>query len=189
MENRTFPDHKSVPHIKERRFTVEDFKKVKSFKYKQWKSGINPLSKRKVTIKGRVHSDYGCDTGFSDLSPLEKFDEESFAMYNEETIRILEPIDKAKKDIDLYNKRVDEAISKIKNLSWKETYEFDGILYSIPGIVDSIHRENDCMGEMIVINREYCNSCNRCDSWAGFENGSCGRVTITRQCSKCRLKV
>jgi len=55
-----------------------------------------------------------------------------------------------------YNILIDNIIEKIKHLKkWNDFVEFDGIKYGLNNtVINNIHVEHDCFGEMIFINKE-----------------------------------
>jgi hypothetical protein len=126
--------------------------------YKKWKDGINYKTNRKIKIDGKIHRELkqkfmiytpGCvlfDT-LNGINPHE---------YLKETKEISNAIDVENAIIKDYNKMVDSMIEKIQKLErWNEFIEFEGKCYGIRSkVLNNIHRENDCFGEMIFLKTE-----------------------------------
>ena len=72
------------------------------------------------------------------------------------TIKINNDVDIENDVIKKYNVVIDSIIEKIQKLKkWNEFIEFEGKCYGITcKVVNNIHRENDCFGEMVFIRKE-----------------------------------
>jgi uncharacterized protein YjhX (UPF0386 family) len=74
----------------------------------------------------------------------------------QETNKIINEIDVENAIIKDYNKLVDCIIEKIQKLErWNDFIEFEGKYYGITNkVLNNIHLENDCFGEMIFTHKE-----------------------------------
>lgn len=126
--------------------------------YKKWKDGINYKTNRKIKIDGKIHRElkqkfiiYSNGGVLFDTLNIINEDE-----YLQETKKIINNIDVENATIKDYNKLVDDIIEKIKKLEkWNDYIEFEGKYYGIKSkVLNNIHIENDCFGEMIFIDKE-----------------------------------
>lgn len=135
--------------------------------YKKWKDGINSETNRKIKIGGKTHRAlkskfiiYKYGMGNVLFDELNINDERE---YLKETEKIIAEIDIENKIIKEYNQLVDSVIEKIQKLErWSDFIEFDGKYYGITStVLNNIHLENDCFGEMIFIRKEttYTTNC------------------------------
>ncbi len=129
--------------------------------FKKWKDGINYKTNRKITIGGKIHKElkqmfvinYGFDSVlFEDLNDINS-DE-----YLQETIKINNDVDIENDVIKKYNVVVDHIIEKIQKLErWHDYIEFEGKCYGITRtneVLNNVHIENDCLGEMVFIRKK-----------------------------------
>lgn len=192
---RIYPNHKqllSYPF----RFTSEHFDKYNEMinnkilqdNYKKWKNGFNYKTNRKVTINGELHYKLKsiftikCDRINSIL--FDELDNIYFEKYLLETNTIYEDIDDKNKEITMYNNIVNNNIKNINNLdNWDSFINFESIKYGLPSIVNNIHKENNCLGEIIKDYYESC-SCSSCENWNGCNSGG----TQYYKCNKCDYK-
>jgi hypothetical protein len=122
-----------------------------------------------------------CDKGHTVL--FDDFKSIDFAMYSLETKTIYETIDATNKEINHYNDAVKHIIENINNLNkWNDFICFESSKYGIPIVVNRIHKENDCLGEIIEY-YESC-SCSSCENWSGCNRGG----TYHHECNKCSYK-
>jgi len=126
--------------------------------YKKWKDGINYKTKRKIKIGGKIHREleakimiYSCGRGilFDTLNHINANE------YLQETKKIINKVDVENAIIKDYNKLVDSIIEKILKLErWNDFIEFEGNCYGITNkVLNNIHRENDCFGELVFIRK------------------------------------
>jgi len=89
-----------------------------------------------------------------------------YKSYNLHINRII----RANKKIKERNLIISDLIEKIKNLeNWSDYIIFEGAKYGLPPILKCIHRENDCLGKILI-----------------SENGSTNRrIAYTFTCLKC----
>lgn len=136
--------------------------------YKKWKDGINYKTNRKIKIGGKIHRElkqkfmisysHNYSIGhqirssvlFEDLININADD------YLQETKKINNEIDAENIIIKNYNKSVDSIIEKIQKLEkWNDFIEFEGKYYGITSkVLNNIHIENNCLGEMIFTRKE-----------------------------------
>jgi|LakMenE29Apr09ns_1017244.scaffolds.fasta_scaffold02738_2 hypothetical protein len=177
------------------RFTQNDFNKYRELlnngtlqdDYEKWKIGINYKTNKRITINGKMHQSLKsvfmirCDKGHTVL--FDDFKSIDFAMYSLETKTIYETIDATNKEINHYNDAVKHIIENINNLNkWNDFICFESSKYGIPIVVNRIHKENDCLGEIIEY-YESC-SCSSCENWSGCNRGG----TYHHECNKCSYK-
>jgi hypothetical protein len=145
--------------------------------YKKWKNGINYKTNRKIRIDGKIHQElkhkfmiYSCGgVLFDTLNSIN-------------AVEYLQETDRENAIIKEYNKLVDSIIEKIQKLErWNDFIEFEGKFYGIPSeIVNNIHRENDCLGEMVFTGKETTYSSNN----RPFYDDTVTTYSIYK-CSKC----
>lgn len=179
------------------RFTQNDFNKYRELlnnetlqdDYEKWKIGINYKTNKKITINGKMHQSLksvfmiDCDKGLTVLFDDFDFKSIDFAVYSLETKTIYETIDAKNKEITHYNDAVNHVIENINNLNkWNDFICFESSKYGIPIVVNGIHKENDCLGEIIEY-YERC-SCSSCENWNGCNYGG----TYHYECNKCSYK-
>ena len=152
--------------------------------YKKWKDGINYKTNRKITIGGNIHTKLEYEKFMVNGISFDKLNSINKDEYLEETKKIINEIDIENAIIKDYNKLVDNIIEKIQKLEdWNELVEFEGKYYGIDKVYNNIHRENNCLGEMVFykehtyyrfIDRPFCNyedtehidfiyKCNKCN--------------------------
>lgn len=137
--------------------------------YNKWKNGINYITNRKIQFDGKIHQelkrkfiiDFFCcrlsDEFNKIITPEHILFEDIINIdrhkYLKETKLIVDEINKNNTEIKKYNVFVDDIIEKIKNLQkWNDYIEFNGIKYGLTNtIIDNIHVENNCGGEI-----KYC---------------------------------
>jgi hypothetical protein len=140
--------------------------------YNKWKEGINPFTNRKIKLGGKTHYSIRDDLMISFLHgsrwrsvyylKLIEIDQEK---YKEETIQL--------------NHEIDSTIEKINRLqSWNDYVEFHGMKYGLKMVLNDVHRENDCFGQMEYIEKQY--KCRGCRNHVGL----CHTFTINK-CNKC----
>jgi len=162
------------------RYDEDVFKKAKKMKkdvellsdYEKWKNGINYKTNRKIQIDGKMHTNLGdkfiikfscCHLSdefgkietinyilFDDIISINKH------KYLKKTKMIIDEINKNNTEIKKYNLSVNNIIDKIKKLQkWNDFIEFNGIKYGLDHkIINNIHIENDCNGEMKYLHDE-----------------------------------
>jgi hypothetical protein len=111
----------------------------------KWKKGINPYSNRKIKRRGKTYDSIKNDFMISFLHghvfylKLKYIDEEK---YKEETIQLNHETDKQ-------NEIISNTIEQINRLqNWNDFVMYDGIKYGLKKVVNHIHREKDCFGQM-----------------------------------------
>lgn len=128
--------------------------------YNNWKDGINYKTNRKIKIDGKIHNELkqkfmicmtNCRGEIFDTLNSVNADE-----YLQETKIIMNEIDVENAIIKDYNKVVDSIIERIQKIKrWNDFIEFEGKCYGITNkVLNNIHREHDCFGEMIFIRKE-----------------------------------
>ncbi len=157
--------------------------------YEKWKNGINYNTNRKIKIGGKIHTDlkqkfminYG-HTLFEDLKDINALE------YLQESEKINAEIVIENKRIKDYNTAVEKVIENIKALTkWNDFIEFEGKRYGIPNkILNKIHIENDCFGEMVFYMKKEkeCRGCRDGVMFNGSYTCSCFMQDINK-CSKC----
>ena len=154
--------------------------------YNKWKEGINPHTNRKIKIGGKTYHSIKNDFIISFLNSrgtwcsvfylkLIEIDQEK---YEKETIQLNHETDKE-------NEVASSTIEQINRLqSWNDYVEFDGMKYGLPKVLNEIHRENDCFGQM-EYDREKDYECRGCrNNQVGPFQCLCHTFTINK-CNKC----
>jgi len=164
--------------------------------YKKWKDGINYKTNRKIKIDGKIHRElkekfmiYSCGgVLFDTLNSINPHE------YLQETKKINNEIDVENAIIKDYNKLVDCIIEKIQKLErWNEFIEFEGKFYGITSkVLNNIHRENDCFGEMTFTHKEktYTSNdrpfCNYDDTETTYSIYKCSKCNYENKIVECR---
>ena len=164
--------------------------------YKKWKDGINYKTNRKIKIDGKIHRElkekfmiYSCrGVLFDTLNSINPHE------YLQETKKINNEIDVENAIIKDYNKLVDCIIEKIQKLErWNEFIEFEGKCYGITSkVLNNIHRENDCFGEMTFTRKEktYTSNdrpfCNYDDTETTYSIYKCSKCNYENKIVECR---
>ena len=126
--------------------------------YIKWKDGINYNTNRKIKIGGKIHEKlkqkfmiYSYKNILFDTLNNINADE-----YLQKNKKIIDKIDNENDMIKDYNKLVDSIIEKIQKLEkWNDFIEFEGKCYGITSkVLNNIHIENNCLGEMIFTHKE-----------------------------------
>lgn len=87
---------------------------------------------------------------------------------------------------ELYDK-INDIHEKIKNLTtWAEYIKFEGKNYGLPVIVNNIHKENDCLGNIIITGQVNIKECIKCSNGWTYHEG-CGGIKNTYGCDKCHI--
>jgi len=156
--------------------------------YKKWKDGINYKTNRKIKIDGKIHRELKqkfmihYTILFEDLTSINSHE------YLKETKKIINEIDDENAIIKNYNKLVDSIIEKIQKLKgWNEFIEFEGKYYGITNkVLNNIHRENDCFGEMVFMMKKEkeCKGCRDGMAFNGSYSCSCYSYDINK-CKNC----
>ncbi len=177
------------------RFRTEDFDEYNEMiknkelqnNYKKWKNGVNYKTNRKITIHWKIYNDLKnifiikCKDRNVLFDELIQIDINKYLL---ETIIIYKDIDKKNLEIQNYNNIIDEIINKIKNIENYDNYIiFEGKKYSLHNVLNYIHRENNCFGNIIEDYYESC-SCSSCENWNGCNRGG----TQYYKCDKCDYK-
>ena len=113
--------------------------------------------------------------------------------YLQETKKINNEIDVENAIIKDYNKLVDCIIEKIQKLErWNEFIEFEGKCYGITSkVLNNIHRENDCFGEMTFTHKEktYTSNdrpfCNYDDTETTYSIYKCSKCNYENKIVEC----
>ena len=186
---RYYPMTRPYPH----RFTSDAFDKshemyndpVLTNHYHTWKEGINPRTNRKIKLGGKTYDSIKNDFMISFNSHgtwlsvfyvrLLEIDQEK---YTEETIQLNHETDKA-------NEIISSTIEQINRLErWNDYVELDGIKYGLKKVLNEVHREDDCFGNM-EFNREKDYVCRGCRyGQVGPYRCICHTFTINK-CNKC----
>ena len=184
---RYYPMTRSYPY----RYTNEAFDRFHEMyndpvirdRCNQWKKGINPYTNRKIKIGGKTYDDIKNDFMISFLHghvfylQLKNIDEEK---YKEETIQLNHETDKA-------NEIISSTIEQINRLeSWNDFVMYDGMKYGLKKVVNDVHRENDCFGQM-EYDREKDYVCRGCRFNKTRYHCLCYTFTINK-CNKCDYK-
>ena len=106
--------------------------------------------------------------------------------YLQETKKIKSIIDEENIIIRQYNILINEIIGEINRLKkWNDFVEFENDKYGNNNkIINNIHRENDCNGNMLLINSTF-NQCYQCE-WGMWPcSGGCSSKENTYKCDKC----
>ena len=98
--------------------------------------------------------------------------------YKEETIQLNHETDKE-------NEVASSTIEQINRLErWNDYVEFGGMKYGLPKVLNEVHRENDCFGQM-EFDREKDYECRGCrNNQVGPYQCLCHTFTINK-CNKC----
>ena len=154
--------------------------------YKKWKDGINYKTNRKIEIGGKIHKKLEYEKFMVNGISFDKLNSINKDEYLKETKKIINEIDIDNAIIKYYNELVDSIIEKIKKLEdWNDFVEFEGKYYGINKVYNNIHRENNCLGEMVFYkehtyyifgDRPFCN----------YEDKEC-RYSIYK-CNKCNCE-
>ncbi len=158
--------------------------------YKKWKDGINYKTNRKITIGGKIHRELEYEKFMVNGISFDKLNSINKDEYLEETKKIINVIDIENAIIKDYNKLVDSIIKKIQKLEdWNDFVEFEGKYYGIVKVYNNIHRENNCLGEMVFYKEEYkrCN-CNSCENWLYGCSNPRGTYLRYYKCNKCNCE-
>ena len=150
----------------------------------KWKAGINPYTNRKIKIGGKTYDSIKDDfmiyflyrTRWTRIFylKLKNIDEEK---YKEETIQLNHEIDKE-------NEIISSKIEEINRLqSWNDYVMYDGMKYGLKKVVNHVHRENDCFGQM-EYDREKEYKCRGCRFNKTRYQCLCYTFTINK-CNKC----
>ena len=186
---RHFPMIRRYPY----RYTNDAFDKshemyndpVLTNRYNKWKEGINPRTNRKIKIGGKTYDSIKDDFIISFNShgtwlrvfylKLMEIDQEK---YKEETIQLNHETDKA-------NDLISSTIEQMNHLErWNDYVEFDGMKYGLQKVLNDVHRENDCFGQM-EYDREKDYECRGCrNNQVGPYQCLCHTFTINK-CNKC----
>tara|TARA_B110000285_G_C14867857_1_gene487710 strand:- start:59 stop:724 length:666 start_codon:yes stop_codon:yes gene_type:complete len=167
--------------------------------YDKWIGGINYITNRSIKINGPMYNKLkynftlenqskGPNSQIITFSRHLLFDDEisriSIKEYVEETTKIYDPIDHINNDITEYNENIDKLIINIGKQKWCDYIEFEGIKYGIGPHYNNIHRENDCLGNIIEGRHEMC-KCHACEDWNGCSSGG----TQYYNCDKCKKEI
>lgn len=79
--------------------------------------------------------------------------------------------------------------NKINELTeWTDFIEYENVKYGLKPIVNKVHRENNCLGNITdtQIFKEPCR-CSSCENWGGCNRDS-GSTNWILQCDKCEYK-
>lgn len=165
--------------------------------YKKWKVGINYKTNRKITMGKKLHEELrrkfmiytACgDVLFDTLNSINA-DE-----YLQETNIINSEIDVENAIVKDYNKLVDGVIEKIQKLEkWNDFIEFEGNYYGITSkVLNNIHIEHDCFGQMIFTRKEtefsfndrpFCNYDDKETTYSIYKCSKCIYETKMYECS------
>jgi hypothetical protein len=137
----------------------EKFRKIVDYNpdiilwYNKWLKGVNYQTGRKIKFGGKLHNSLkdifmlNTNTSVGDLMVIDE------GVYKEESRRIY--IENQKYDL-----LVDSVIEKVKNLKrWSDFVEFGGTKYGLPEVLNDIHRENDCLGNIYYPENDPDNYC------------------------------
>jgi len=78
--------------------------------------------------------------------------------------------------------------TRILDLRWEESIEFDGKRYGIPRVLGNIHRENNCKGILKRIELIGEDTNITCENWLKTEEAKTTDVYFWK-CSKCNTKI
>lgn len=160
--------------------------------YKKWKDGINYKTNRKIKIDGKIHRELKEKfmiegVLFDILNSINSHE------YLQETKKINNEIDIENATIKNYNKKVDSIIEKIHKLEkWNDFIVFEGKYYGITSkVLNNIHLENDCFGEMMFTRKEkrlYFNDrpfCNYDDKEITYSIYKCSKCIYENKMVEC----
>jgi hypothetical protein len=184
--------------IKPQRIKDKMFDTIKTYKFQKWLNGQNPITERNIKINGRIHRKVGRDLGYNMIDKkVIIMNNREIRLYKEKTKCLFEEwekeVEKWEKEVEewekevekvkSYNESINSTILKIKNLQdWNEYILFDGKKNGLPPVHNKIHRENDCMGNIVEYYYRECR-CHNCEDWGGR---SCnGEATQYYKCSGC----
>ena len=157
--------------------------------YKKWKNGINYKTNRKIKIDGKIHRELKQNFIINSCGGIlfDKLNNINQHEYLKETIQINSDIDVENIIIKDYNKIVDSIIEKIQNLEkWNEFIEFEGKCYGITSkVINMIHRENNCFGEMVFTRKEKTYSSND-RPFCNYDDTE--TIYSIYNCSKCKYE-
>jgi len=126
-------------------------------RYKKYKDCINPDTCRKITKGGRLYNkikqEFVIQYAYHYIN-LEDIEVINYEEYNNETNRLKADIDNKNNIINNENIIIEHIIDEINKLtSWEDYIEFKGNKYGIPSIYNDIHRTDNCLGNMVFINK------------------------------------
>ena len=164
-------------------------------KYEKWKRGINYKTNRKITIGGKIHNSMSShfmivhrigsqwhSVLFEDLAEINVCD------YLRETEKMHNDVDLENNGIREYNSFIDGFNERINALpKWDDFIEFEGNYYGLAdNVLNNIHRENDCLGEMVWQADELheCKGCRDVGLYRASHPCSCSTSTLSK-CIKC----
>jgi len=162
--------------------------------YKKLKDGINYKTNRKIKIGGRVYDRVKYDFFFNSSCKSVFFEDLiniNQDQYLIETEKIKNKIDAENAEIQNYNIMVDDVIDKIQKLEkWDNFIEFESKKYGLQNILNDIHRENNCMGNM-VFHKKTEHECRGCRDGMPFNSTyECNCYFIIENiCDKCGIIV
>lgn len=152
--------------------------------YNKWKEGINPRTNRKIKIGGKtyhsiknnfmisfLHGTHWCRVFYSKLINIDQ------ERYTEKNNQLNHETDKE-------NEVISSIIEQINCLeSWNDYVKYDGIKYGLKKVLNHVHRENDCFGQM-EYDREKEYECRGCKNGTGPYYCLCNTYTMNK-CKKC----
>ena len=97
------------------------------------------------------------------------------------------PISSISQEVGVSRVTVQKKIQKLED--WNDFVEFEGKYYGIVKVYNNIHRENNCLGEMVFYKEEYkrCN-CNSCENWLYGCSNPRGTYLRYYKCNKCNCE-
>jgi len=129
----------------------------KQDRYTKYKNGINPDTDRKIKKNGRTYNKLKEEFIIKQLYHniyLEDIEDINYNDYNNETLMLNKDIDDKNTIITNENSIIKSVIEKINNLdNWNDYIEYKGKKYGLSKYYNGIHRENNCMGEIILKNK------------------------------------
>jgi len=178
--------HKSLKYDECYRYSNIEFNEFEKLKkdnnFKKWFSGINPLTNRKCKIHKKVHINTGRKFNYESWYYYDRMEKiQDIESYLKENELLNNKFELDMKTIKKYNKKIDELRKQIKNLKWNDYIIFEEKKYGIPPILNYIHKENDCNGEIKQYDYETCR-CHLCEDWNGCSDGGGTRYM---RCNKC----
>jgi hypothetical protein len=129
-------------------------------RYNKHKLGINPDTDRNININGRLYNklkqEFIINEYWHSFERIYLGDIEfiNYNDYNKETLKLNKDIDDKNLEITNENneiKRVTEKINKLNN--WNDYIDYEGKNYGLSKYYNGIHRENNCMGEIVLKNK------------------------------------